>query len=81
MFTLVLAWEARDHVGGHRHTRQRLPDAFEHSQVRCGRVRAPHTPQHAVTPRLQRDVQVAAERRRLGGGGKQTLVHVARFDA
>ena len=55
-------------------------ERLEPPQVRRGRVPAPHRAQHAVVPRLERDVQVPRDRRGLPQRSDQPVVDVVDLD-
>ena len=61
---LGLAREADDEVGRQRDVRHRGADAVDEGQVALARVGAAHRLEHARGARLQRQVQVLADRRR-----------------
>ncbi len=76
-----LAGEADDEVGGDGQVRHRVPGGAQAGQVPLGRVPAPHGRQHLVAPRLEGQVQVVADRRRLGHGGDGLGAQVLRVRA
>ena len=71
---LGLAGEPHDDVGRHRDVGDGRADRLEPAQVAIAPVRAPHRLEHAIRARLQREVDVLADGRRLRHG----LDHVGR---
>ena len=74
---LVLGGEADDHVARQV---ELLLQRRQPPQVRGDRVAPAHRTQHAVVARLQRDVQMAAHRRRLAQRRDQRVVDVVDLD-
>ena len=73
---LVLGRKADDHVGRQVEVRERL----ESPEVGRGRVAPTHGAQHAVVARLQRNVQVPGDGRRLPQRSHELVAHVVDLD-
>ena len=73
---LGLAREADDDVGGQRAVGHVLADQRDPIEVALARVGPPHPLEHRARARLQRQVDVLAERRQLGVGADHVLAHV-----
>ena len=71
-----LAGEADDEVGGEGDVGARAAHALDDVEIVAPRVAAVHRGQDAVGARLHRQMQIGRERRVLGVGGDQLLVHV-----
>ncbi len=78
---LALAREADDDVRGDRAVRHVLADQRDPVHVALAVVGAAHPLQHRARPRLQRQVDVLAERGQARVGGDHVLAHVLRVRA
>ena len=78
---LGLAREADDDVGGDRAVGDVLADQRHPVHVAAAVVGAPHALEDRAGARLERQVDVLAERRQLGMGADHVLLHVLRVRA
>ncbi len=73
---LVLGRKADDHVGRQVEVRERL----EAPEVGRGRVAATHRAQHTVVARLQRNMQMPGDGRRLPQRNHELVTHMIHLD-